>query len=313
MFGKLFKRNAENSEPAVAVLEEVDETPMPNLATMLILAMTSWIEQNEVASGQLVPVIPEVRQAYDRLLKIGMGQTQNARALRVQIEAADNAALDQLKARNLIIFIKEAQEHFGPRTVLVSYTAFNDLCERYGLTIGALADYCGVIPERNVQDIENVMSKIMSFKFMGKLNHKEGMSDRNHYIYVTGADLYYGHEPLAEFIKEHDNVVQLRKAPSPYYTPDHYGADDISGYYGKGYDSCLSHIYGTLLTPKTLFIACPKQYLKNTDIKIQPKPVDPAVFQFTPYGILVHTIWGEEAEDVAFKEFMDLNLRIAKS
>lgn len=72
-------------------------------------------------------------------------------------------------------------------------------------------------------------------------------------------------------------------------------------------------IAGEIISPKTFFIACPKQFLKNPDIKIQKKPVDPAVYQLTPYGVLVHTIWGEEAEDEAFRKFMELNNIIAHS
>ena len=291
-------------------LTEVDERPMPNLATMLILAMTSYIEQNQQVSGQLVPVIKDVRTAYDRLLKIGMGQTQNAKALQVQVEANDKALYDQMKAKSLIHFIKKAQEHFGPRTVLVSYTAFEDLCKRYGLVQGSLSDYCGVIPERNIQDIENVVSKIPSFPLIKSLNNRGDQYGSNSYIYVTGADIHYDHADLKEFIENHHHILRLKEAPGKYDT--YWHPKDISGYYYGQY-GYLSKIYGTVIKPDTMFIACPSKYLKNPELKVSSKPVDPAVFQFTPYGVLVHTIWGEEAEDAAFKEFMELNLRIANS
>lgn len=292
-------------EPSVVM----DTKPMPNLATMLILAMTSYIEQTEKVSGQVVPVINDVRQAYDRLLRLGMGQTQNARALQAQVETNDRAMNDKMTAKSLIYFIKKAQEHFGPRTVLVSYTAFDDLCKRYNLVQGALSDYYGVIPERNVQDIENVLAKIPSFSLRGNLNMRNDMIGRN-YIYVTKADIHSDHEDLKDFITKRNNIIRLNTIPDGYES--YWFAKDVFGY-GYGRFGHLSKIYGHQIKQDTLFIACPKQYLKNPDIKIQPKPVDPAVFQFTPYGILVHTIWGEEAEDVAFKEFMELNLRIAKS
>lgn len=311
MFGRLFTRKPINK------IKEVDEAPvmvaeprLPNLATMLILMMTSYVEQNERAAGQLVPVIKDVRTAYDRLLKLGMGQTQNARALQTQIEANDKADNDVQRAKALIRFVKEAQAHFGPRTVLVSYTAFDDLCKRYGLVQGILADYCGVIPERNVQDIENVMVKLPSFLYLNKINDRGDQWSTRHYIYVTGADLHSDHADLADFIKNHHNILEMKEKPSEYAR--YWHPKDISGYYYGQY-GYLSKVYGVPLTHENLFIACPPEYLKNPGIKIQPKPVDPAIFQFTPYGILVHTIWGEEAEDAAFKHFMDVNLRIAQS
>lgn len=288
---------------------QVEEPTMPNLATMLILLMTGYMEQNEKAAGQLVPVIKDVRTAYDRLLKLGMGQTQNARSLQAQIEANDKAENDVNRAKALIRFVKEAQAHFGPRTVLVSYSAFDDLCKRYGLVQGVLSDYCGVIPERNVQDIENVMAKLPSFQYIRQINDRGYQWSTRHYIYVTGADLREDHADLAKFIEERHNIIELKVEPSKYVT--HWHPKDISGYYYGEY-GYISKIYGVPLTKQTLFIACPPQYLKNPGITIQPKPVDPAIFQFTPFGVLVHTIWGEEAEDEAFKHFMEVNLRITK-
>lgn len=307
MFG-IFTRKSKQS-PEVLIMEPVSKQ-MPNLATMLILAMTSYVEQNEKLTGQVVPVIQDVRNAYDRLLKLGMGQTQNARALQIRVEANDKAIRDQQKAKSLIYFVKNVHEHFGPRTVLVSYAAFNDLCKRYNLVQGTLSDYCGVIPERNVRDIENVLAKIPTFHFNGQLNMRDDMISRDYYIYVTGADLHYEHADLKKFINDHHNILRLRQRASEH--KNYWFPKDVLGYQYGEYGH-LSKIYGHQIKQDTLFIACPKQYLKNPDIKIQPKPIDPAVFQFTPYGILVHTIWGEEAEDVAFKQFMDLNLRIANS
>lgn len=304
---RIFTRKSSNKRE---VLVAEPAKAMPNLATMLILAMTSYIEQNQQVSGQIVPVIKDVRAAYNRLLSAGMGQTQNARALLVQIEANDKAFFDQMKAKALINFVKKAQEHFGPRTVLVSYTAFEDLCKRYKLSMGTLKDYCGVIPERNIQDIENVLEKIPSFPLIKNLNNRGEQYDWGTYVYVTGADLHHEHADLKEFIEDRHNIIRLKITPGKY--DQYWFVKDIVGY-NYGQYGHLSKVYGEVIGHDTMFIACPKQYLKNPEIKIQPKPVDPAVFQFTPYGVLVHTIWGEEAEDAAFKEFMNLNLKIARS
>lgn len=309
MFG-IFTRKSNKAE--VIIAEPVKHAPVPNLATMLILAMTSYIEQNERIAGELVPVIPDVRKAYQRLLKLGMGQTQNAKALQAQVEANDRANADNIKAKNLIAFVKAAQEHFGPRTVLVSFTAFEDLCNRYGLVRGLLSDYCGVIPERNVQDIENVLTKIGTFTHKSELNNtrKVFLDDCGSIMHVTSVNVNRNHPDLPSFIKRNHNLVELVEPKSTFCTQVY--PIQIAGYdYGiYGY---LSEINGKILDHKDMLIACPTKYLKNPELKVTSKPVDPAVFQYTPYGVLVHTIWGEEAEDAAFKEFMELNLRIAKS
>ena len=310
MFG-IFTRKSSN-KPEVVVAEPIKRGSVPNLATMLILAMTSYIEQNEKVSGQLISAIPEARKAYDRLLKLGMGQTQNAKALRIQIEANDKAAAGSAKAKRLIEFVKAAQAHFGPRTILVSFTAFNDLCERYGLVRGMLSDYCGVIPERNVQDIENVLAKIDTFHYKQNLNNNRDifLDDCGSIMYVTSVNVHNRNPDLSNFIKRNNNLVELVNPKSIHCS--HVHPAHIVGYdYGEyGY---LSDINGKVLGHKDMMIVCPAKYLKNPKFRVSSKPVDPAVFQFTPYGVLVHTIWGEEAEDAAFKEFMELNLRIARS
>lgn len=314
MFGRLFTRKPINK------VKEVDEAPvmvakpqLPNLATMLILMMTSYMEQNEKTAGQLVPVIKDVRTAYDRLLKLGMGQTQNARALQTQIEANDKMNQDYEKANALIRFVKASQEHFGPRSILVSYEAFDELCKKYNLECGLLSDYCGVIPERNVQDIEKVQQRIPGFIYKESLNRQDWMYfDYCDYWFVSGADVWYKHEDeIRKLLAKQRNIVALRDDKGSYKSHKSVAVEHVRGLYMV--DGYMTKFYGGVIDRNTLFIACPKEYLKNPGIKIQPKPVDPAIYQFTPYGILVHTIWGEEAEDEAFKHFMDVNLRITQS
>ncbi len=307
MFGKLFKSKREVDEMPVAVKTS---SALPNLATMLILSMTTYIEQNQAIAGELVPVIKNARQAYNRLLALGMGSTQNAKVLKAQIDSNDAIKSDNDKAKNLIDFVKVAQAHFGPRTVLVSYSAFEDICKRYNLTTGLLQDYCGVIPETNIQDIERVSSRISTFCYRGYLNTKDRFGGTQ--FYVERAILDDNHADLKSIIRKNGNIITLIESPDKYRYREKIFPCDIKGYnYGKW--GHISKIYGEIISPKTFFIACPKQFLKNPDIKIQKKPVDPAVYQLTPYGVLVHTIWGEEAEDEAFRKFMELNNIIAHS
>ena len=57
-----------------------------------------------------------------------------------------------------------------------------------------------------------------------------------------------------------------------------------------------------------LFIACPEKYLREEGkIKVSKNPVDPIVFQYSEFGILIHTAWGKEAEDKILQEYQELN------
>lgn len=318
---KIFARNKKTNAvqtidaPAPVMTPEVIEAPMPNLCTMLIFAMADYIKQNEQVAGENVPAIVEVKAAYERLLKLGMKNTQNCRALEVQVEANKKAQYDKMMARSLIHFVKKAQEYFGPRTILISYTAFDELCEKYGLECGLLTDYCGVIPERNVQDIENVVSKIdtcNSEVIMRCLNKMPGMYDFHQYVVARKLNVPEKYEgKVVPFVKKSRNIFQLKNGNYQYISQ--FNFEKIHHNLFLGDDEWWVSFTGKLLKKDTLFIACPPKYLNDTGIEITKQPVDPAIFQYTPYGVLVHTIWGEEAEDVAFKEFMELNLRIAKS
>lgn len=302
MFKKLFKRE----KPTI-----VTASPT-NLATLLILTMTAELQQAEQTSGMLVPVISNVRSSYDRLLKLGMGSTQNALALKQQITQNNDASADISKAQRLIYFVKQVQSHFGPRSILVSYSAFEDLCKRYNLATGLLTDYCGVIPERNIQDMEHVMSRISSFPQRSVLNKFE-IGQTGYLLNVDSLEVRDGDEAIATFIKRHNGIIRVNVAEC-HYDDSWWPRDCPELEKGVHYEyENLTKIHGTIIKPNTMFIACPKQYLKNPDIKVSKLPVDPAIFQYTPYGILVHTVWGEEAEDAALAQFMELNARIAQS
>lgn len=55
-----------------------------------------------------------------------------------------------------------------------------------------------------------------------------------------------------------------------------------------------------------MFITCPKSNLQEKKV-IVSHAVDPIIFQYCPYGVLIYTMWGDEAEDKVFKEYKKLN------
>lgn len=282
MFKSLFRKNR----------TVVADHATTNLATLLILTMTAELQQAEQTTGMLVPVIDDVKSSYNRLLKLGMGSTQNALALKQQIESHEDRSLNIAKAQGLIDFVKKVQAHFGPRSILVSYAAFEDLCKRYKLETGLLTDYFGVIPERNIQDMENVMRKIPSFDQQFMLNKMEFVSQFGWLLKVDSIELNDGDERIEDYIMEHNGIIRV--SCNKCHFDDAWWAQDIPDLKeGEDYKwKNLSKIYGTILKPDVMFIACPEKYLKNQDIKVSKLPVDPAIFQYTPFGILIHTVWG---------------------
>lgn len=66
------------------------------------------------------------------------------------------------------------------------------------------------------------------------------------------------------------------------------------------------HVYVDWVASDDFFIACPKSNLRERPV-IMSKPIDPIIFQYCPYGVLVYTMWGDEAEDKVFEEYKKLN------
>lgn len=54
-----------------------------------------------------------------------------------------------------------------------------------------------------------------------------------------------------------------------------------------------------------IFIACPKSNLQEK-VVIVSHAVDPIIFQYCPYGVLIYTMWGKESEDKVFEEYKKL-------
>lgn len=65
-----------------------------------------------------------------------------------------------------------------------------------------------------------------------------------------------------------------------------------------------------VITPEVVdmpFVACPPGQLNNPEVTITKKAVDPIVYQPCAYGVLIHSMWGEESEDKVFEEYKRIN------
>lgn len=266
--------------------------PVQNIATLLTFTMTQELES---AMNMLDNNKSNIMQEYDRLKSLGLENTQNAKELKKNILPV---SIEKLK--QFIDLIREMRSHFGDKTILISHKAFKDICERYKLEIDLLNKYTGVIPKENILDLVNAKEKINSFIYQDCLN--KGIT--NHQLLVVHRyKIHRGDEPFRSFLKENNYMLEIKFPLSVYKPIDIIGAvKDLDYTYNT-----LTDIYGTLLTKDDFLIACPEKYLNNSNIKISKKAVDPIVFQHTPYGILIYTVWGEEAEDSVLKRYLEFN------
>lgn len=276
------------------------------LATAIILSTNAYLEEaKQKAKGELTP-IDHTRKAYRNLVILGLGNTQNALALKKELDTYDSQVSDQQTANRLIDFIKVARECFGPKTFLVSNTQFEKLCNKYGLAIGPLTSYKGVIPVENIEDIAKVKGNFIKFHYSSLLN--------KNILHITSMDLKEEDAYIiTDYVKKHNNIVILANTSYSKEDSRTWWAQDVSDLRNKVQWPVLNKLIGNRIEETDLLIACPPKYLNNPKVTISKKAIDPVIFQYCPYGVLIHTIWGEEAEDVVLKQYLETNNKIVQS
>lgn len=133
------------------------------------------------------------------------------------------------------------------------------------------------------------------------------------YYYVTGINYGYSDSEtmlnnLKKYIESHNHIV---------IGPDIEGTLRLSSIINKNpglpadvkafsYPNIVS-FDAVKIGRNELFVACPPSQLNNPEVTITKKAVDPIVYQPCAYGILIHSMWGEESEDKVFEEYKRIN------
>lgn len=305
MFDKLkfWKKSPQPIPEEVAV-----KIPNINLAEFLVTMMQEglrWVEKERKLN---LPDVTDIEKEYLRLKKLGLENSKNATELKMDIDQADSIKARIRKAEDMVTFVKEALRVFGEKTILISREAFLKVLDDYSLEVGLLQNYKGVIPPENIKDLEKVRERLGKFIFKDYL----GTDDNYHgLLKVNYVSYYYGEEktffrPLIR--KYYGCCVPIKRKLQ-------------SGEYWRGYidsvvgarevlEKSLGKLEGTFIGTGTFMIACPGKYLKDNDIKVSSFVIDPIIFQPCPFGVLIHTMWGEEAESDVLKRYLEITKKI---
>lgn len=311
---------------------------LENLKTLLLLESISNMSQviEEEKSKQLREKYNLVTIEKKKLEKIGLTQTQNyleVKNLHKDL-SKESHLFYPIKSTEFISYIKIVEEIF-PGSFLVSYESFYKLIRKYNLWIDNISNYGGVVPEENLNTLYKVSEKLEKlyskfgnwnnnyfFDFINPLTdkgiqcknlfHSLGSYKRNKLRVGIVRNINYTSSSTIDQIKYFRSVVTNYFGIFP--IPVNKNTIDVSYYddYPEILDTSKAYKWDSievdLINNKTLLIACPKKYLANKGkIKISKKPVDPIVFQTTPYGVLIHSVWGEEAEDKVLADYMRVN------
>lgn len=233
-----------------------------------------------------------ISKEYTRLTELGLGNSMNARFLKGKIIDIDTYNKNILKAYELLDYVKTMNRLLGDSVILVSRDSFYKLCHKYKLSIGFLKDFTGIIPDANLRELSNIKDKLDSCSGYTKLDINENtVKVQNIYNYSDESN-----SSIRKYFDYNFNII-----PYGIYTSNMSNIEEF-----KNEEWAKKVILDVYYIPREdMFIACPKSNLQEK-VTIVSHIVDPIIFQYCPFGVLIYTMWGEEAEDKVFEEYKKL-------
>ena len=296
ILSKLFGLDPKEEEKPMVVKVPTKSVVEPTIKESLANLAIEVIGASERTA--LVPLKEDnISAKYSELVKLGLKNSANAKVLKKQLDNINYYNNTILKAQELLKYLKDVNNLLGNSVILVNTSTFYELCRKYKLFIGLLQDFTGVIPAQNLNELMDISNKL-------RTNDNASRLHINYQIVRVNNISNYSSKKSDSYIKErleyYFNILQVHTH--------------------RFYDINLSHVENfteekwarrvfvdvDYATPDDFFIACPKSNLQERPV-IVSKPVDPIIFQYCPYGVLVYTMWGDEAEDKVFEEYKKLN------
>lgn len=230
---------------------------------------------------------------YSRLCVLGLGNSANAKFLKERMRDINAYNRNILKARKLLDYVKTMNEFLGDSVILVSRDSFYKLCHKYKLSIGFLEQFTGVIPDANLKELSDIKYKMDEYYGYVKLYTNQ---------HIVKIQRIYNHSDKSDssiykYFDDNFNIISY-----PAYI---YDMGDIEEFENEEWAKKVS-LTVQYVNREDMFIACPKSNLQEKTV-IVSHAVDPIIFQYCPYGVLIYTMWGEEAEDKVFEKYKRLN------
>ena len=295
ILSKLFGLDPKEGEKPVVVKVPTKPVVEPTIKESLANLAIEVIGASERTA--LVPLKEDnISAKYSELVKLGLKNSANAKVLKKQLDNINYYNDTILKAQELLKYLKDVNNLLGNSVILVNTITFYELCRKYKLFIGLLQDFTGVIPAQNLNELMDISNKLRTNDNASKLRINYQLVRVNKISnYSKRSDSY-----IKERLEYYFNILQMAT----------YRMSDVSLYNDKNFkkEKWAEHVYVDIdwVASDDFFIACPKSNLQERPV-IMSKPIDPIIFQYCPFGVLIYTMWGDEAEDKVFEEYKKLN------
>lgn len=294
ILSSLFGLNSKEEEKPAVVKVFTKSVVEPTIKESLANLAIKVIEASERTA--LIPLKEDnISAKYSELVKLGLKNSANAKVLKKQLDNINYYNSTILKAQELLKYLKDINNLLGNSVILVNTSTFYELCHKYGLFVSFLQDFTGVIPAQNLNELIDINNKLHTNNASElRINYQTVRVDKIS-NYSEKSDSY-----IKERLEYYFNILQI-----PRYTFGKVRLKDAKDFIKERWVHNV-YIDVNYATSEDFFIACPKSYLKEKPI-IASKPIDPIIFQYCPYGVLIYTMWGDEAEDKVFEEYKKLN------
>lgn len=249
---------------------------------------------------------PEV-SSFDLVSRLGFTNTKpivERRELIKRNADFNQAVQASIKALQLI---KEVQEYFGPNTIVVKRSDFVEILKKYNLVCGRFENYTGVVPDKNAREIDDALNKILVLRNNTDYHKKLLYEAYHEYItyYIKEVTFYRSYE-LPKDRKRLLNLFPLALCNREAYSYNNEIIHDLANNGVK-----LESVNDLGAERVNMFICAPANEMNNSKNRVKfsvftPRTDDPFICSLTPYGVVIHSMWGREAEDEAIRKYKAL-------
>lgn len=256
LFGLDPKEEEKSSNIDVSAKSVVEPTIKESLANLAIEVIGA------AKNTSLVPLAEDnLSSEYNKLVDLGLKNSANAKIIERQLDNINYHNKAIVKAEKLLKYMKVVNGLLGDSVILVSTSAFYELCHKY--------------------ELSNKYYKLHINEDIWMVTGVQNYSSYSNKLIQKSLDATFGIFNV-EMGWEIIEIFRNQK-----------WVDDVV-------------FERTCVNRDCFFIACPESELQ-IKTTIVSKPIDPIIFQYCPFGVLIYTMWGDEAEDKVFEEYKKLN------
>lgn len=269
---------------------------------------------------QSIIIPPNAGTELEALQQLGLVNTTNAKMIEGIFKAEQEAKKQRAFNIEALRFLTKAIEVFGDNIIFISYPRFLELLVKYNLVVGYLRDFTGTIPENSINILletrKNLVHKdivdysVYYWKIQEISLNRDGREDARAIKKTPAFEFIHRFPFIARNISpeqcfENANYIWQGRDLFNAYFPEYWNHGDITTkqYRGSGE---LSNDF---------FIAAPEKEMINKieSVRIRVRPEDPFIISLHKHGVLVHTMWGDEAKDELIAKYGSLVKMISEN